>query len=102
MTAGSLLIATTQPVVDVPPRNVQSPLNPKKKKSVPNEEPTLGLKNSVHPVQRSVAEAESCTGYPGAGNVLMVVPVNPNANCEGLVSLAPVPQRVITPLAGFV
>src|SRR5882724_10866841 len=79
------------------PGPVQSALSPKKKKSVPVG-PAFGLKNSVHPVQRAVVEFRSCEEETGAA--FMVMPVKPNAYCHGVVSAAPVPHNLATPVDG--
>src|SRR5260370_39925601 len=89
-----LLRATTQP--PAMPGAVQSWVSPKKKKSVPPL--TLGLKNSVHSVQRAAAEVRSCALNEMV--VFMVRPVNPKAYCQGVVSASPVPQRRISPFEG--
>src|ERR1039458_7333306 len=80
---------------------VQSWVRPKKKKSVPPT-PTLGLKNSVHPVQRAAVEGRSCCENEGDRFKMGCVPdtLNPKAYCHGLVSATPVPQRRITPVEG--
>src|ERR1700721_427409 len=63
-----------QPEATVPVIEVQSCVRPKKKKSVPPA-PMLGLKNSVHPLQRAAVEVESCCLNNGAS--FMSVPLNP-------------------------
>src|ERR1022692_585247 len=94
---GSLLSATTQPVAEkLSPNRVQSPVSPKKKKSTPLL--ILGLKNSVHPEQTSVATVESWEDEIRGG--FMIAPLNPNVYCHGLVLVAPVPQSVTTPVVG--
>src|SRR5450631_4617288 len=90
-----LLRATTQP--PAVPAAVQSWVSPKKKKSVPPL--TLGLKNSIHPVQRAAVEVRSCC-LPETV-VFIVRPVKPKAYCQGVVSAAPVPQRWTFPFAGL-
>ena len=90
-----VMLATQPPAVPVP---VQSWVSPKKKKSVPRVVPILGLKNSDHPVQRAAVEVRSCSENEGVE--CMVRPVNPKANCQGVVSAAPVPQSRITPVEG--
>src|SRR5215467_4345629 len=97
----SALRAITQPEVPVP---VQSAVRPKKKKSVPPA-PTLGLKNSVQPVQRAFCEFTSWLDEAGAAFMTYLPPVkvNPNAYCHGEISApVPVPQRRVRPVAGFV
>ena len=63
--------------------------------------PPNGLKNSVHPVQRAaVVEVRSCCENEGID--IMVCPMKPKAYCQGVVSVAPVPQRWITPVEGSI
>jgi hypothetical protein len=89
------VVSATHPLVPI-----QSRVSPKKKKSIPP--PILGLKNSVHPVQRAVVERESTCANEGSTFILGSVPdnVNPKAYCQGVVSATPVPQRRITPVVG--
>src|ERR1019366_2869720 len=91
--------ATHPPACPVP---VQSWVRPKKKKSVPPT-PTLGLKNSVHPVHRAAVEVRSCCENEGDPFRMGCVPdtVNPKAYCHGVVSARPVPQSRITPVEGW-
>ena len=86
---------TTQPAAG--PTPVQSEVSEKRKKSVPPI-PIFGLKNSVHDVQRAVAEVRSCCEKVAV--VFMLRPVNPKEYCHGVVSAAPVPQVRICPVDG--
>src|SRR5450756_825657 len=90
------VVFATQPLVPI-----QSFVRPKKKKSVPLT-PKLGLKNSVHPVQRAAVEVRSCCENEGDPFKMGCVPdtVNPKAYCHGVVSARPVPQSRITPVEG--
>src|SRR5882757_8086138 len=95
----SALRAITQPDVPVPE---QSAVKPKKKKSVPPT-PTLGLRNSVHPVQRAVVEISNCAEK--VGFVFMTyLPATrvkpPKAYCQGVSSAAPVPHSRSVPVVG--
>src|SRR6267154_6608765 len=95
----SALRAITQPDVPVP---VQSAVRPKKKKSVPPA-PTLGLRNSVHPVQRAVVEFTSCAEKVGVLFITYFPPTRvnpPNAYCQGVLSAAPVPHSRTVPVVG--
>src|SRR2546423_12031598 len=95
----SPLRASTHPDVPGPE---QSAVKPKKKKSVPPT-PTLGLRNSVHPVQRAVVEGSNCAEKVGVVFMTYFPPTRakpPKAYCQGVLSAAPVPHSRTVPVVG--
>src|SRR5208283_4937910 len=92
------IISATHPSGVPPPGTVQSRFRPKKKKSVPELPPTLGLKNSVQPEHWAAVEVRSCC--ENEKGVFMMRSLNPNTYCHGVVSAVPVPQTLTIPVEG--